>query len=253
MTLQRTPLTSVYTAPGTPATDERHHDPASALATDTATFWRVWEQYHQSLLARRCLRWMGGNRPAAEDALSDACLRAWQGWRDQPQPITNIPGWLSRLVHNHCCNVHIAQDRHARVVQAVDDIARVRAQAATAPASSPEQDLLCRELGDVIRQAIAHLPPRLQEPARLYFLEEVEYQAIAVRLQMPPATVRKRIQHARALLQPRLATYLAGEARADPLAHTQCSHRFPSSCQCNLKGVKIDYTCNRRWRSPDQG
>ncbi|MGE3538760.1 MAG: RNA polymerase sigma factor [Candidatus Tectimicrobiota bacterium] len=198
---------------------------ASLPQAEDITFWQVWESYRQPLLARRCLRWMGGDRSAADDALSEACLRAWQGWQECAQPLSNVAGWLSRLVQNHCRNLHAAHARHARVVQAVDDIARVSASAGTPRALSPEESLLDDELGAYIRQVIDRLPGRLQAAARLYFLEETPYATLALRLQLTPATLRKRIQQARALLQPQVAAYLGEEAGPASRVHPHSTRK----------------------------
>ena len=143
------------------STLDRHqgdHDKVSnsACGREATTFWDVWQQYQKSMLCRRCRRWMGGNQAEADDALSEACLRAWQGWTDRAQPITNIPGWLSRLVQNHCHNLRTVQARHSRFVQYVEDIATVAAHTTAPGYPSPNSVRLnfCRavELSDASGQ-----------------------------------------------------------------------------------------------------
>ena len=76
---------------------------------------------------------------------------------------------------------------------------------------SPEDTALRHEMGQHIRLAIDDLPPRLREPTKLYFLQDVSYSDIAIRLSLSPTNVRKRIQLARTLLRARIVTYLAGK------------------------------------------
>jgi DNA-directed RNA polymerase specialized sigma24 family protein len=100
----------------------------------------------------------GGHCPEAEDALSEAYLRAWQGWMDSTQQINNVPGWLSRLVQHHCRNLHIIQTRQTRVVQGVADLAQLDAAVAVPWSSSPEGRCLDHELGRYIHQSMDACP-----------------------------------------------------------------------------------------------
>ncbi len=180
---------------------------------DVSDFWELWGQYKDDLLSHYCLRWMDGNRADAEDALSEASLRAWHGWPTTAPELTNVKGWFIRLVQNHCINLHQARMRQRRVVQCVEDITIMADEQATADGpTSPEDVALRREMDRYIRRAIDDLPPRLQVPAHLHFLQDIAYPDIAIHLSLSPANVRKRIQQARTLLRARLSAYLAGAA-----------------------------------------
>ncbi len=155
---------------------------------------------------------MSGHDDDAEDALSEASLRALQAWMTKPPHLSNIQGWFYRLLQNHCRNMQKSRTRRMRVVQCVEDVSDLasepRAEESTA---SPEDMILNDEMNHAIRSAIDELPPRLQTTAALYFLQELKCPDIATQLGLSPANVRKRLQQARELLKARLSAYAAGE------------------------------------------
>jgi len=175
---------------------------------DTTAFWTTWEQYRDSLLARLCVRWMGGHREDAEDALSSASLKIWQAWPAHVDEVRSVPAWLTRLLHNHCIDMRRDQARHRRTEQLVEDMGALRAGAQTQ--NSPEAVALQHEQGMLLWRALNHLPPLLREPALLRFYHELPHRDIAARLSLTPETVRKRVQQARTILQRQWHAYLAG-------------------------------------------
>ena len=181
---------------------------------DTNDFWELWGQLQDDLLLRCCFQWMGGNYADAEDALSEASLRALQAWVTKPPHLSNIKGWLFRLVQNHCRNIQKSRARHMRVVQCVEDVSDLSGEPKAEDSSiSPEDMMLNDEMNGMIRRAISELPPRLQTTAALYFLQDVNCPDIATRLGLSPANVRKRLQHARELLRVRISAYAAAGER----------------------------------------
>jgi RNA polymerase sigma-70 factor (ECF subfamily) len=61
----------------------------------------------------------------------------------------------------------------------------------------PHAQLEQVDLKQVIRQALASLPPALREAVMLRDLQEFSYQEIAERLQLPEGTVKSRINRGR--------------------------------------------------------
>jgi RNA polymerase sigma-70 factor (ECF subfamily) len=154
---------------------------------------------------------MGDNQAEADDALSSACLKAWQKLPAYAPDISNVKGWLLQLLHNHCMDIHREHTRHNRIVKCIDDYATLDIEGEPMQASeSPENALLRRQIHRAIQRALAHLPARLREPARLRFGHELPHRDIAAHLCLTPETARKRIQQARALLQDQLRAYLDG-------------------------------------------
>lgn len=175
---------------------------------DSTAFWKLWER-HQDYLYGCCLRWVGGNREDAEDALSSASIKAWNRLPDYVRKITNLKGWLIRLTHNFCMDIHRERERRVGLFQHIENIAEADREAYVQESS--EDVLLRREMCEYIRRAIDSLPPRLREPFILRFYQEMPYRDIAVQLALSIENVRKRIQQARAFLEEQLSKYLSVE------------------------------------------
>jgi RNA polymerase sigma factor (sigma-70 family) len=173
---------------------------------DLTAFWELWRQYQEKLLFRYSLNRMHGHYEDAEDALSAASIKAYKGLRGSPEDITNVKGWLLRLLHNHCIDVCRARERYQRMIQMVEDIDIGYDRAITRQGSV--EDIVSRyQITDYIMQAIDDLPSRLREASRLRFVHDMSCRDIAMQLNLSPENVRKRLQQARALLQPALAKY----------------------------------------------
>ncbi len=177
---------------------------------DTTAFSATWAQYRDSLLARRCVQWMGGHREDAEDALSSAFLKAWQAWPAHADEVRSVPAWLTQVLHNHCIDMRRDQARRRRTEQLVEDMGALEAVAGAQAQISPEAVALQHEQEMLLWRALNHLPPLLREPALLRFYHELPHRDIAARLSLTPETVRKRVQQARTILQRQWHAYLAG-------------------------------------------
>ena len=92
--------------------------------------------------------------------------------------------------------------KHGRRAKAVDRLARCEAPL---PPRGPEEEVLRRELGEVLRQAITRLPLDQRTAFVLREVEERSAVEVAQILDVPQATVRTRVFHAkrklRAMLQ----------------------------------------------------
>src|SRR3989442_12556159 len=65
---------------------------------DTTAFSATWAQYRDSLLARRCVQWMGGHREDAADALSSAFLKSRHARPATEAEFNRVPAWLRQLL-----------------------------------------------------------------------------------------------------------------------------------------------------------
>ncbi|WP_199245923.1 RNA polymerase sigma factor [[Phormidium] sp. ETS-05] len=70
----------------------------------SACFWQEWEKY-KDYLYRCCLKWMG-NPTDAEDALSQAMLKAYSEFQKSANRIDNLKAWLTQLTRNLCLDIH---------------------------------------------------------------------------------------------------------------------------------------------------
>lgn len=159
-------------------------------------FWNVWLG-HQDYLRGQCIRMMSGNMADAEDALSNAMLRASQKFEAYSDSIVNERAWLSKLVYNVCID-HFRREQRTESrpfdqeqgMQVVDTLY-------TDPQQSPEEIALCQEQLDQLHQSMSLLSDNLRVPLFLRCVEGWSYPEIAERLHLRTDTVRKRIQLAR--------------------------------------------------------
>jgi RNA polymerase sigma factor (sigma-70 family) len=212
MTQRHTQWTSVRHAVSSTTRQIEEQKLLQGLAQgEVIAFWTLWERYRQDLLYPCCLRWMGGNHADAEDALSSASLKAWQGLTADAHEIGNVRAWLLRLLHNLCMDMRKSYHRR-NAMQHVDNRAGAGAEEALVPVQeSAEAAALRREMELRIHHAIENLPPRLRAVSRLNILYGMPSRDIAVQLNLGPDNVRKRLQQARAILQKQLTAYLDGK------------------------------------------
>ncbi|NEO55648.1 MAG: sigma-70 family RNA polymerase sigma factor [Okeania sp. SIO3B5] len=169
-------------------------------------FWQVWCD-HRDRLYRCCLRLMNSNHADAEDALSEAMVKALDKVRKFAGKIANLPAWLMTLTRNLCLDIIRKRSRGA---VGVDDIEWVGDSGEMGVASAvelPEQVLEKDERSVVIRRAIASLPGRMRETFILHFYEELSYQEIIKRQGISIDCVYKRISQAWKKLKEKLSDY----------------------------------------------
>jgi RNA polymerase sigma factor (sigma-70 family) len=182
----------------TPATPVEAIARAAVPESDEQAFWRIWLQQRNYLRAH-ALRFSSGNMADAEDALSDAMIKAAQTF--SAAAIRNHRAWLVRLVHNACMDRHRSNRRQSRLAKDITDADAQSAPAvAILPERSPEELLAAmQQMGD-LQRALGALPDFLSEPLMLY-LDDQSDAEIAGSLNVTREVVRKRRQIARALLR----------------------------------------------------
>jgi RNA polymerase sigma factor (sigma-70 family) len=192
-------------APKVPAVLERPADRPQPVAPQkqgngfgSDPFWQIWLG-HQSYLRSHALRFSGGNFADAEDALSEAMLKAAQTF--ESSTIHNHRAWLLRLVHNACMDRHRGNRRRSRLAKDITDTDAQSAPAvAIRPDRSPEELLgVLQQLGD-LQRAMTELPSFLAEPF-LRYLDDQSDAEIADSLNVTKEVIRKRRQIVRAMLR----------------------------------------------------
>ena len=183
---------------------------------DRAAFWQLWEQ-HRPYLRDRCLQWMNGDRTEAEEALSQATLKAWDKLPAYTSKITNLRSWLTRLTYNLCVDIHRKRHRGSGRMESLENLALAAentecndCRAVASTGSSPESAVLQDELRMYVRRAIAQLPPRLRDAFILHYYRELSHREIAKRLDISRNNADKRLQQAREILRIQLQGYLSG-------------------------------------------
>ena len=175
---------------------------------ETTAFWELWEHYKTTLFFRLSLRWMGDSREDAEDALSNASIKAWRYLDVHAQEVTNVKAWLTRLLYNHCMNMHKANQKCQRYIPLTFSTYSV-AEVSTGPVEAPPEEAMLRhEMRMYVRCNINRLPPQLREPLILYFFGNMPQRDIATHLNLSHEVVRKRLQNAKAILHDQMVPYL---------------------------------------------
>ena len=159
-------------------------------------------------------RWIMGGAADAEDAVQDACLRAYR-YLDAFRG-GNAKAWLLKIVRNCCLDTLKARprteslepDAEGRVAPAH---ARALAEAAAA-APTPESLLIAKADAAALQAMLAALPVAFREVLVLRELEELSYKEIAQVTGLPLGTVMSRLARARTLLAGRLSAAAAEES-----------------------------------------
>ena len=194
---------------------ELHNDndstlPGNAPQDIVSAFWQQWQQ-HQDELYRCCLRLMNFNPVDAEDALSQAMLKAWEKAQAYAGKIANFKAWLMQLTRNLCIDIIRARSRGAAGVEDIEWVGTSGELATATAVETPEKALEREEKTLEIRRAIADLPPTLRDTFVLHFCEELTNPEIAAWLGISYDSVCKRISRARKQLKEKLSGYCCGE------------------------------------------
>ena len=144
-------------------------------------------------------RWLSQSPTDAEDIVHDAALRALQALSnvtvDRPKP------WFLAIVRN-AAMTFIARNRPKAVAYAggLADLDALDSRQGEDAAPDPEQELIARQDGERLRQAIARLPSPFLETLVMRDVNGLSYREIAEATEAPVGTVMSRLARARSLL-----------------------------------------------------
>ncbi len=134
-----------------------------------------------------------GDPIEAEDAVADAALVAWRA-RRQLRDLARFDAWFGRILVNTCRDRLRRRRRHPIVE--ID---------ATRPDDGPDfRDASHRQ--DLVARGIARLPADEQVVLTLRFWSDLTVDAIAERTNVPPGTVKSRLNRAMGRLRIALET-----------------------------------------------
>ena len=158
-------------------------------AGDTGAYADLVARYRDRL-GRYALH-MLGNREDAEEVLQDAFVRAYRslGRCNDPE---RFGAWLYGILVNRCRTTGARAARRAR--RFVHDPAALE----TAPLSGPDGRT---EWDDMVRWALARLPPESREAFLLKHVEELEYEDMARLTGAGISALKMRVKRAREQLQ----------------------------------------------------
>ena len=134
-----------------------------------------------------------GRHDEAEDLTQDIFLKIFKALHTFDRR-ANFQTWLISISRNLCI------DHYRSVRKERETMAREVDSADLMPVSrerGPHAELEQLDLRQMIRQALAELPPALKEAVVLRDLQEFSYQEIADKLGLPEGTVKSRINRGR--------------------------------------------------------
>ncbi len=178
-----------------------HDEPA---VYEEESFWLAWNT-HREYLRRLSMIWMNVSVSDAEDALSDATIRAFEKYRENVAQITNERAWFARLLHNICIDIHRSNRRRNRLNDKVKEIIDIDVSAVETADQTPEAELMNSELGASVMTAINDLPEKIRAPLVMRLVKGEDYDYIAKTLGITNDNARKRVQQARAVLRRKLS------------------------------------------------
>jgi RNA polymerase sigma-70 factor (ECF subfamily) len=143
-------------------------------------------------------RWLTRNEQDAQDVVQEAYIRAYRffgGFRGG-----NVRAWLLRTVRN-TCYTWLQQNRPPQPMVEFDE----RLFGPDTGTPNPEELLLRKDSGKLLRKALEALPQSFREVLILRELEGMSYREISEITGMPPGTVMSRLSRARGGLRQSLA------------------------------------------------
>jgi RNA polymerase sigma-70 factor (ECF subfamily) len=142
-------------------------------------------------------------RADAEDAVQEACVRAWLAF-DDLRDAGRARAWLYRILRTVLSEAH---ERSARRRQLVS-ITRLESAHEELVASDGDvlfDQVAARLSGEAVRSALAQLPEDFAVAVELHDIDGFKYQEIAEIVGVPIGTVMSRISRGRRLLAGALA------------------------------------------------
>lgn len=179
-----------------------------AQAGEQAAFATLIEAHSDriySYLAR-----MLNDREEALDLAQETFVRAWESM-GRFRGGAAFSTWLYRIATNLAIDSLRRKGRrgHEEALDApleTDDGDTERQLAD--PATSPDQEVVLRELRREVRRAVAEMAPGLRTVLVMYDFQQMTYEEIAEALRVPLGTVKSRLFNARRVLRRKLAERL---------------------------------------------
>jgi RNA polymerase sigma-70 factor (ECF subfamily) len=175
-------------------------------------FQRLIEPLLGSLLRFARRRTVGPSD--AEDAVQEACLRAWMSFatlRDEAK----VRPWLYRILRGVLSDTLGSEDRRRRLA----DMAALEEVPEAVLAS--EDDVVFAEVmerlsSEAVHAGLAAIPGDFAMAVELHDIDGMKYQEIAEALEVPLGTVMSRISRGRQLLARALAARATSTAAVEP-------------------------------------
>ncbi len=141
-------------------------------------------------------RWITRDSAGADDAVQEACLRAFRFFDSLQGP--SPKAWLMAIVRNACLD-WLKDQRSRGADEAYDEAVHTERVV-----ESPESTVARASDARWLHEGLARLPREQREVIVLRELEELSYKEISAIVGVPIGTVMSRLSRGRELLQQRL-------------------------------------------------
>lgn len=174
---------------------------------DRAAFQGLVEKYQRRIYA--VTYGLLGNREDALDAVQDAFIKAYNSL-DKFKGKSGFYTWLYRIASNAAIDLGRKTSRRDEVEFREDiEADEEKGSYPAGPASeNPADELMRKELGELIEEAIGELPPEQRTAIVLREIEGLSYREIAKVMKCSQGTVMSRLHYGRKRLQELLEPHL---------------------------------------------
>lgn len=138
----------------------------------------------------------------AEDIVMEAIWAFYDSEHYEKLDETSAKYMVARIVKNKCIDYYRKNKNDTEMV--IDDGEEAMLRVGANSSMEPEQQVIEKENGRRIRDAIENMKPILRDTATMYFLEDRTFSEISKALGVSEAVCRKRIQRAREHLREEL-------------------------------------------------
>jgi RNA polymerase sigma-70 factor (ECF subfamily) len=175
---------------------------------DTTAFEELVNRHY-----RQCAELAGfilRDRTGARDQVQTACWKAFKNL-DQYRATAEFGTWLSKIVINECRMV-LRRNGNKNLVYLDGLRSDLGALPLAAAAEDPERDLIKREMTEVIRREIRHLPPMMRNVVLLRDVDGLPLAEVASQLGVTVPAAKSRLVRARLELRSRVSHHFGANA-----------------------------------------
>lgn len=150
-------------------------------------------------------RMLTGNREEADELYQETMLTATERHRDIDS-LKNPKSYLIAVcigIDKNNRKKAVRRQRIAPVGELTEELAAVIAD----KSKTPEEEVLCHEIQEVIRIETRNLPKHLRLPVYLYYTAQLSIEEIAKMMYIPKGTVKSRLHKARMIIKEKLEDY----------------------------------------------
>lgn len=167
---------------------------------DQKAYAELLQRYRESvyfMMLRMC-----NNKDDAEDLTIEAFGRAFKRL-DQYTPNYAFSTWLFKIASNNA--IDFLRNKKKNSALSLDskmenDEGQEFSKNIKSPTLDPEENIIKKQKIDVLRDVVDKLKPRYKELVKMRYYEELSYEEIAVKLELPVGTVKAQLFRARDFL-----------------------------------------------------